>query len=42
MWSWVAHRITGILVFFFLFAHVVDTAMVRISPAAYNSAVDTY
>jgi len=42
MWSWVAHRITGILIFFFLFAHVVDTAMVRISPAAYNSAVDTY
>jgi len=42
MWSWVAHRITGILIFFFLFAHVIDTAMVRVSPAAYNSAVDTY
>jgi succinate dehydrogenase / fumarate reductase cytochrome b subunit len=42
MWSWVAHRINGIRVFCFLFAHVVDTAMVRISPAAYNSAVDTY
>jgi len=42
MWSWVLHRITGILVFFFLFAHVIDTAMVRVSPSAYNSAVDTY
>jgi len=42
MWSWVAHRITGILIFFFLFAHVIDTAMVRVSPSAYNSAVDTY
>ncbi len=42
MWSWVAHRITGILIFFFLFAHVIDTAMVRVSPSAYNNAVDTY
>jgi succinate dehydrogenase / fumarate reductase, cytochrome b subunit len=42
MWSWVAHRITGVLVFFFLFAHVIDTAMVRVSPSAYNSAVNTY
>ncbi len=42
MWSWVAHRITGVMIFFFLFAHVIDTAMVRVSPEAYNSAVDTY
>ena len=28
MWSWVAHRITGVLTFFFLFAHVLDTAVV--------------
>jgi succinate dehydrogenase / fumarate reductase cytochrome b subunit len=42
MWSWVAHRITGVLIFFFLFAHVIDTAMVRVSPEAYNKAVDTY
>ena len=26
MWSWVAHRITGVLTFFFLFTHVLDTA----------------
>ena len=31
MWSWVAHRITGVLTFFFLFAHVLDTALVRVS-----------
>jgi succinate dehydrogenase / fumarate reductase cytochrome b subunit len=42
MWSWVAHRITGVLTFFFLFAHVLDTALVRVSPEAYNTAVDTY
>ncbi len=42
MWSWVAHRITGVTIFFFLFAHVIDTAMVRVSPEAYNAAVETY
>jgi succinate dehydrogenase / fumarate reductase cytochrome b subunit len=42
MWSWVAHRITGVMIFFFLFAHVIDTAMVRVSPDAYNTAVETY
>lgn len=42
MWSWVAHRITGVLVFFFLFAHVLDTALVRVSPNDYDLVVDTY
>jgi succinate dehydrogenase / fumarate reductase, cytochrome b subunit len=42
MWSWVLHRITGVMIFFFLFAHVIDTAMVRVSPEAYNTAVETY
>ncbi len=42
MWSWVAHRLTGVTVFFFLFAHVIDTSMVRVSPHAYNTAVQTY
>jgi succinate dehydrogenase / fumarate reductase, cytochrome b subunit len=42
MWSWVAHRITGVVIFFFLFAHVIDTAMVRVSPQAYDHAVQTY
>jgi succinate dehydrogenase / fumarate reductase cytochrome b subunit len=42
MWTWVAHRITGVLIFFFLLAHVIDTALVRVSPEAYNTSVDTY
>lgn len=42
MWSWVAHRITGVLVFFFLFAHVLDTALIRVSPNSYDKVIDTY
>ena len=42
MWSWVAHRVTGVLIFFFLFAHVLDTALVRVSPDSYNAIIDTY
>jgi len=42
MWSWVAHRVTGVLIFFFLFAHVLDTALVRVSPEAYDSVIETY
>ncbi len=42
MWSWVVHRITGVLTFFFLFAHVLDTALVRVSPESYDRVIDTY
>jgi succinate dehydrogenase / fumarate reductase, cytochrome b subunit len=42
MWSWVAHRVTGVLIFFFLFAHVLDTALVRVSPETYNEVIETY
>jgi succinate dehydrogenase / fumarate reductase cytochrome b subunit len=42
MWTWVLHRITGVMIFFFLFVHVIDTSMVRVSPEAYNTAVETY
>lgn len=42
MWSWVAHRVTGVLIFFFLFAHVLDTALVRVSPDSYDAVIDTY
>jgi succinate dehydrogenase / fumarate reductase cytochrome b subunit len=42
MWSWVAHRVTGVLVFFFLYVHVLDTALVRVSPEAYNTVIATY
>ncbi len=42
MWSWVLHRITGVAIFFFLLVHVLDTALVRVSPAAYNVVIATY
>jgi len=42
MWSWVAHRITGVLVFFFLLVHITDTALVRVGPASYNAVIQTY
>ena len=42
MWSWVAHRVTGVGIFFFLFAHVLDTALVRVSPEIYNTVIATY
>lgn len=42
MWSWVLHRITGATIFFFLFVHVLDTALVRVSPEAYNQVIETY
>jgi succinate dehydrogenase / fumarate reductase cytochrome b subunit len=42
MWSWVLHRITGATIFFFLFVHVLDTALVRVSPQAYNEVIETY
>jgi succinate dehydrogenase / fumarate reductase, cytochrome b subunit len=42
MWSWVLQRISGATIFFFLFVHVLDTALVRVSPQAYNEVVATY
>lgn len=42
MWSWVAHRVTGVLIFVFLLVHVIDTALVRVSPEAYNTVIETY
>ncbi len=42
MWSWVLHRITGVAIFFFLLVHILDTALVRVSPEAYNAVMSTY
>lgn len=42
MWSWVLHRITGVLIFFFLFVHVLDTALVGVSAETYNEVIGTY
>ncbi len=41
-WSWIAHRITGVAITLFLFAHVVDTAVVGWGPDAYNKVVAVY
>ena len=41
-WSWLAHRITGVAVILFLFAHVVDTAVIGWGPEAYNRVVEVY
>ena len=42
MWSWALQRITGVAVFFFLLVHVLDTALVRVSPEAYDAIIATY
>ncbi|WP_084533142.1 succinate dehydrogenase, cytochrome b556 subunit [Nocardia fusca] len=42
MWSWALHRITGVTVFFFLFVHVLDTALVRVSPQMYDETIAVY
>jgi len=41
-WSWIAHRVTGVAIILFLFAHVVDTALVGWGPNAYNRVVRVY
>ena len=41
-YSWLLHRITGVAVILFLFAHVVDTAVVGWGPHAYNRVVSVY
>src|SRR5438045_1967661 len=40
--SWLAHRVTGVAIILFLFAHVVDTALVGWGPNAYNRVVRVY
>lgn len=42
MWSWVAHRITGVLIFIFLLVHVLDTSLVVVSPEAYDAVIGSY
>ncbi|EPR75332.1 Succinate dehydrogenase cytochrome b-556 subunit [Leifsonia rubra CMS 76R] len=42
MWSWVLHRITGVALYFFLLVHILDTALVRVSPEAYNIVIESY
>ena len=42
MWTWVLHRISGVAILFYLFAHVTDQALLNLSPEAYNRVMDTY
>lgn len=42
MWSWVLHRITGVAIFFFLLVHILDTALVRVDPEAYDAVIGAY
>ena len=42
MWTWVLHRVSGVAILFYLFAHVVDQALLNVSPEAYDRVIDTY
>ena len=42
MWSWVGHRITGVLIFVFLLVHVLDTSLVIVSPQSYDAVISSY
>ena len=42
MWSWALQRITGVAVFFFLLVHVLDIALVRVSPEIFDAVIATY
>lgn len=41
-WSWIAHRVSGVAIILFLFAHVVDTALVGWGPDAYDRVTRAY
>lgn len=41
-WSWLLHRVTGIGVFVFLLAHIIDTAMIGWGPKVYNETIAIY
>jgi succinate dehydrogenase / fumarate reductase cytochrome b subunit len=41
-WSWLAHRITGVGVIAFLFAHILDTFAVGFGPELYDETISLY
>lgn len=41
-WAWVLHRVSGVAVAFFLFIHILDTALVGFGPKVYNTVVGIY
>jgi succinate dehydrogenase / fumarate reductase cytochrome b subunit len=42
MATWVLHRVTGVAIFTFLFAHVLDTSLVVVSEELYNGVIEVY
>lgn len=40
--AWVLHRVTGIAIFLFLLAHIVDTAVVGFGSELYDRVVGVY
>ena len=41
-WSWLIHRITGLGILLYLFAHITDTFFVVVNPAWYDHAMHLY
>jgi succinate dehydrogenase / fumarate reductase, cytochrome b subunit len=41
-WSWFLHRVTGVGVLLFLFAHILDTMLVGWGPDVYNKVISVY
>lgn len=41
-WSWALHRLTGVAVLLFLFAHILDTALIALGPVWYNRVIQIY
>ena len=42
MVAWALHRLTGLGILVFLFAHVIDTSLIGWAPAAYDAAIALY
>ena len=41
-WSYVFHRLTGVAVLLFLFAHIIDTALIGWGPEVYDRVMKIY
>jgi succinate dehydrogenase / fumarate reductase cytochrome b subunit len=41
-WSWLLHRVTGLGILLYLFAHITDTFFVVINPAWYDHTMSLY
>lgn len=41
-WTWLAHRISGVAIVYFLTLHIFETLQLRLGPEAYNEATAVY